>query len=150
MATHLMVTPTDVSPSGFTDGAGHRAGRAAVYNRYLDCATDPVHQDRTQDLEMVFRPLFTTSFLLEDLLADAGWFGADAVVLTSASSKTAYGTAQLLSSRSDPRPAVVGLTSPANLSFVRSLGCYDRVLTYTDADIAPPRSHGHRGPGRGW
>lgn len=137
MATHLAVTPTAVSSSGFTDGAEHRTGLPGVYNRYLNCSEDPIHRDRTEDLEMVLRPLFTTSFLLDDHLAEADWFGAEAVVLTSASSKTAYGTARLLHARGDPRPAVVGLTSPSNLAFVRDLGCYDRVLTYDDATTLP-------------
>jgi hypothetical protein len=73
--------------------------------------------------------LFTTSFLLDDFLADNRFFGARQVVLSSASSKTAYGTAFCLAQRHE-RPAVVGLTSTANTVFTRSLGCYDKVLAY--------------------
>jgi hypothetical protein len=77
---------------------------------------------------MIFRPLFMTAFLLDDFLADNGFFGARAVVLSSASSKTAFGLAFLLRRRSQCE--VVGLTSASNVSFVEGLGCYDRIVTY--------------------
>ena len=79
---------------------------------------------------MLLRPLFATSFLIDDALADEGFGGADRVVLASASSKTAYGTAFMLAGREDIE--VVGLTSPRNADFVRALGCYDEVLTYDE------------------
>ncbi len=137
MATHVDVRPTAVTTGGFTDGEPRRAGQAAAYTRFVDPAQDALHRDGEEDLELLLRPLFTTSFLLEDHLAQGAWQGADAVLLTSASSKTAIGVAHLLSRRPDPRPAVVGLTSPANLGFVRDLGCYDRVLPYEEAASLP-------------
>ena len=48
-------------------------------------------------------------------------------MLSSASSKTAYGTAFLLHGQG---PRVVGLTSAGHEAFTRSLGCYDEVLSY--------------------
>ena len=45
---------------------------------------------------MLLRPLFLTSFLIDDFLADNHFFGARRVVFSSASSKTAYGTAFML------------------------------------------------------
>ena len=90
------------------------------------------------------RPLFSTSFLIDDFLADNEFFGARAVILSSASSKTAYGTAFRLAQRRGTENAVrvVGLTSPANLAFTRELGCYDAVLSYDDipAALADERS----------
>ena len=50
------------------------------------------------------------------------------MVLSGASSKTAYGTAFQLAQREGLE--VVGLTSPGNRAFCESLGCYDRVVTY--------------------
>jgi len=50
-------------------------------------------------------------------------------VLSSASSKTAYAAAFELRGRAGQ---VVGLTSPGNVAFTESLGCYDRVLAYDD------------------
>jgi hypothetical protein len=54
------------------------------------------------------------------------------VILSSASSKTAYGTAFCLALRRGTADAVkvVGLTSPHNLAFTRALGCYDDALIY--------------------
>jgi NADPH:quinone reductase-like Zn-dependent oxidoreductase len=120
-SSHLVVTPGP-GPA-FTDTAPHRAELAAVYNSYLPRVVVDEHEG---DLQLLYRPLFGTAFLLADLLASVD--GAEQVVLSSASSKTAYGTAHLLRDR-----RVVGLTSEANAGFVRSLGCYDDVLPYAEA-----------------
>jgi hypothetical protein len=56
------------------------------------------------------------------------------VLLSSASSKTAYGTAFLLRRRGRE---VVGLTSPANVAFASRLGLYDRVVAYDDLSSLP-------------
>ena len=133
MGTELVVTPTRVGDHGFTDDSAHRAALPAAYNGYTRCSTDPVYDPATEPLQMLFRPLFMTDFVLDDWLADNDFFGAaDGVaVLSSASSKTSFGLAHLLARRSE-RPEIVGLTSAANLDFVEGLGVYDRVLTYDD------------------
>lgn len=137
MATHLLVTPNDVGPRGFTDASTHRRSAAPVYNRYLDGSTDPVAQaSPSSALEVVLRPTFTTSFLLESDLASNAWYGADAIVLTSASSRTAIGAAHVMQTRTQ-RPAIIGLTSGQHLTDVRELGCYDRVLDYDDVASLP-------------
>jgi hypothetical protein len=85
---------------------------------------------------MLYRPLFTTSFLLDDFLDDQSFFGAESVVLTSASSKTALGLAWRLHARRRDRVEIVGLTSPRNRAFVAGLGCYYSCLvgaTHWDA-----------------
>ena len=69
-----------------------------------------------------------TSFFIDDLLADNDFFGARRVILSSASSKTALGTAFLLSKNRDVE--VIALTSPRNVGFVERTGYYDRVVTY--------------------
>jgi hypothetical protein len=56
--------------------------------------------------------------------------GAESIVLSSASSKTAYGTAFELQ-RQGRR--VVGLTSTRIVAFTEGLGCYDSVVSYDDA-----------------
>jgi hypothetical protein len=80
------------------------------------------------------RPLYITSFLIDDFLADNSFFGARRVLLSSASSKTAYGTAFCLSRRrgTDADVLVSGLTSAGNLAFTQGLHCYDNVLAYGD------------------
>ncbi len=130
MATEVVVQPERVSAFGFTDGAAHRSGLAAVYNSLSRCAADNLHHDGKEDLEALLRPLFTTAWLIDDFLADQDFFGAQVMVLSSASSKTAYATAAQLARR--PGLTVVGLTAARNADFVRSLGVYSRVVTYDD------------------
>ncbi|HEX7441345.1 MAG TPA: DUF2855 family protein, partial [Caldimonas sp.] len=80
-----------------------------------------------------------TSFLIDDFLADNAFFGATTVLVSSASSKTAYGLGFCLARRrGEPgAPKVVGLTSPANLAFTRGIGCYDDVVAYADVTTLP-------------
>lgn len=135
MSTHVLLQPVKVSGHGFADGAPHRAELHAVYNQYLRTAADPSYDSAREAEQMLLRPLFTTSFLIDDFLDDNQMFGAQTIVLSSASSKTAYGTAFCLHQRGTVR--VVGLTSPANVEFVRSLGCYDEVVAYDDVASLP-------------
>lgn len=136
MAGHLRVRPVGVSPRGFRDGAVHRSELPAVYNQYQRCAADPGYQPAHEGFIMLFRPLFTTSFFIDDFLAEEHFFGADTVVLSSASSKTAFSLAWLLRQRRGD-VQVLGLTSAHNRAFVESLGCYDRVLSYDDIEALP-------------
>jgi hypothetical protein len=134
MATDVVLQPVRVDAAGFSDGAAHRRELHAVYNQYSRCSADPGYRLEREAEQALLRPLFITSFLIDDFLADNGFFGARTAILSSASSKTAYGTAFCLAQRRGS-PAVVnivGLTSPGNLAFTRSLGCYDQVLSYDD------------------
>jgi hypothetical protein len=131
IADEAVLQPTRVSDAGFFDGAAHRRELHAVYNHYLRCSADPGYSAAHEAEQALLRPLFTTSFLIDDFLADNAFFGARAVILSSASSKTAYGTAFCLAQRAGA-VRVVGLTSPANLAFTRGLGCYDDVRTYDE------------------
>jgi hypothetical protein len=140
MATHLVIEATDVSKRGLRDGAAHRQGVAPVYNAYARVGGDPAYQGRQGDYQALLRPLFMLSFLVDDFLAENDDFGARTVLLSSASSKTAFGLAHLLHTRGRK---VIGLTSSGNTGFVSSLGCYDEVVTYdrvtslpTDAAVA--------------
>ena len=130
--THLVVQAGRTNARGFVDEAAHRTALAAVYNRYVFCATDPDWQPRTEGLQAVLRPLFMTSFLIDDFLADNQFFGAQQMLLSSASSKTAFGTAFCLAQRRGQAgtPRVIGLTSSVNRAFTQGLGCYDEVIGY--------------------
>jgi hypothetical protein len=108
----------------------HRRELPAVYNQYLRTPPDAPHHDET----LLLRPLFATSFLIEAFLAGRRYFDAEAVVLSSASSKTAYGLAFMLA-RAAGAPEVIGLTSARNRAFVEQLGLYDRVLTYHEIEF---------------
>lgn len=128
LATHLRVQAAQVSRGRFVDAAPHRAGLAAIYNQYLRCAADPTYRASDEAALAIVKPLFTTAWLLADFFHEQSWCGAGQLVISSASSKTAYATAWC--ARQLGGVQVVGLTSPANLAFVRGLGCYDRVLAY--------------------
>jgi Protein of unknown function (DUF2855) len=138
MASHVTVTPAKVNAHGFYDAAPHRADLHPVYNQYVATLTDPLYTPSTENIQALLRPLFVTSFLIDDFLADNDFFGAcedgetATMLLSSASSKTAYGTAFQLAQRSGIE--VVGITSASNVDFCKSLGCYHRVLTYDQID----------------
>jgi Protein of unknown function (DUF2855) len=131
MATHLTVVLAKVSASGFADSATHRLPMAAIYNQYSRLAADPEHDPAYVDQRMVFGPLFKTGFLIETFMRREGWFGAEDCVMTSASSKTAMALAHCVKA-SSPGIKRIGLTSAANLAFVRETGLYDQVLSYDD------------------
>jgi hypothetical protein len=128
MSTHVVLEPKQLTARGFIDGASHRQEQHIIYNQYTRCQTDAWHEDGQEDLEALLRPLFATSWLVEDFLADQNFFDADTILLSSASSKTAYATAVQLQHRAGIQ--VVGLTSAANQKFCQHLGCYHQVLTY--------------------
>ena len=137
MATDVVLQPERISAHGFMDAAPHRQGLAAVYNSLSRCAADALHRDGDEDLEALLRPLFTTAWLIDDFLADSSFFGASMLVLSSASSKTAYATAARLAQRTGLD--IVGLTAARNADFVRSLGVYSRVLSYDALDTLVAR-----------
>ena len=139
LSTHLVVKPAKLKSDSFFDGEEHRLTLPPIYNQYLRCTTDPLYRIDTESVQMLLRPLFTTSFLLEDFFRDNDYFGAESIVVTSASSKTAIAAAFMLQRQraQDRSITVIGLTSPANLAFTQGLGCYDRVLSYDQAEQLP-------------
>jgi hypothetical protein len=136
MGTHLDVQPTGVTPGGFSDGAPHRQPMSPIYNQYSRLAADPEHDPAREAERMIFGPLFKTGFLIESMMRRAGWFGAEAAVITSASSKTAMALASVGRDKS-PQVLRIGLTSAGNVDFVRRGGFYDTVLPYDAVDQLP-------------
>jgi uncharacterized protein DUF2855 len=137
MATHLLIEAADVGKRGLRDGAAHRQGVAPVYNAYARVSGNPEFAGRQGDYQALLRPLFMLSFLVDDFLAETEDFGAKRVMLSSASSKTAFGLAHLLHARG---VKVIGLTSASNVKFAQSLGCYDEVVTYDQITTIPADS----------
>jgi len=141
MASHAVLQPVKLSPAGFSDGAAHRAALHAVYNSYQRVNRDPFYTPDSEAAQALLRPLFLTAWLIDDFLADNGFFGTTAdgkrglMLLSSASSKTAVATAAQLAKR--PEVEVIGLTSAGNVAFCESLGIYSRVLTYDQLDALP-------------
>ncbi len=132
MSTHFVAEAVRISDAGFFDGASNRADLSPVYNNYLRVAADAGYDAAREAEQSLLRPLFTTSFLIDDFLEDNEFFGASAVALSSASSKTSLGLAQVLSNRTGDRPRVIGLTSKGNIEFVKGVGYYDDVVAYED------------------
>ena len=136
MANQAVLEPVRADAIGFTDGRAHRRELHSVYNRYMRIAADVTQSAQTDAVQSILKPLVTTSFLIDDFLAAQEFFGATQVLLSSASSKTAWSTAFFLSQRKGgargaiPAPDVVGLTSASRLAFVESLGCYDKAVDY--------------------
>ncbi len=141
MASHAVLQPVKLSAGAFSDGAPHRSPLHAVYNQYQRCSSDPFYTAASEAPQALLRPLFMTAWLIDDFLADNNFFGSaeggarPLLLLSSASSKTAWATAAQLARR--PEVEVVGLTSAGNLAFCDSLGCYSRVLTYAQLDALP-------------
>jgi hypothetical protein len=125
---------------GLRDDGPHRQAHAAVYRRYVETDRDPMYPQGegeeladAEDRHALLRGLFLTGFLADEFLANDDYFGADAVVVLSASSKTAIGFAQ----RASEHAEVLGVTSAGNVDFVRSLGWYADVITYDDVASLP-------------
>ena len=136
MGTHLDVLPGKVSASGFTDTAAHRQPMSPIYNQYSRINADPEH-DATKEAErMLFGPLFKTGFLIEAMFRREDWFGAQNLVMTSASSKTSMSLASVAKDLS-PHIKRIGLTSKGNVAFVANSGLYDEVIAYDDVGNLP-------------
>ena len=135
LADHLVVQPGRVNEKGFLDTSAHRKPLPSAYQGYRATDADPIYDKAKEDEQILFWPLFYTSFLVDDFLADEDFFGAGTMLLSSASSKTAIIAAYLLAQREGIE--VVGLTSPGNTEFVAGLKIYDKVVTYDDVGSLP-------------
>jgi hypothetical protein len=129
-SSSLLVTPKSVNEKGFTDGSPHREALPSAYHRYLVTSEDSFYKADTEDIQMLLRPLFFTSFLIDDQLADEGLTEGGPIVISSASSKTAIAAAFMLARRDGVE--LVGLTSAGNREFVEGLGVYGRTVSYDE------------------
>lgn len=142
MASEVTFTAT-ATRDGFRDDGTHRQAHAPVYRAYVASDRDPYYDAAPdgEDRHAVLRVLFLTGFLADEFFADCGgaggdtYFGAQQVIVVSASSKTAIGFAQRAAKRDGL--TVVGLTSVSNVAFVESLGFYDVVRSYDDIGDLP-------------
>ena len=85
---------------------------------------------------MLYRPLFWTSYWCEDWMYSSNYrAGASRILISSASSKTAFCLAYLIGKRIrcgeiNKDTKVIGLTSKKNVEFTKRLGLYNEVLDY--------------------
>ncbi len=127
-SSHMLVTAASVDEQGFVDGSPHRKALPSAYHRYLATGGDPFYRPDSEEIQMLLRPLFFTSFLIDDQLADDGLIERGPIVISSASSKTAIAAAFLLSRREGVE--LIGLTSTGNAEFVEQRGIYGRTVPY--------------------
>ena len=137
LSSELVVTAGKIHEAGFTDVAPHRRELNAIYNQYTRVGQVAGYEQ--EELNALLRPMFLTAFLIDDFLADNDFFGAEQLVLSSASSKTGYATAFLLNEAQGVRrlDSTVGLTSDSRIEFVESLDCYQQVLAYGEHEQLP-------------
>lgn len=128
-ATELTMTPINVSPLQFTENAAHRRELPATYNHYRRVLAEPGYDRATDPERMLLRPLLVTSFCLWESLRDHDWYGAEQIVVLSASSKTSIGLSYALQD-APSAPSVTGLTSARNLDFLQEVGTYQTSLPY--------------------
>lgn len=133
MASHLVMSPTKINDARLFDGAEHRQELPPVYNSYARVNNEGYYDAAMDDERMALFPLYATSFCLYDFFKDNDWFGANTVIIPSASSKTAIGTAYAIKTDDAP-PPMIGLTSARNKAAVEALKLYDTVLTYDEIE----------------
>ena len=127
-STHLKIQAGNASASNFADISAHRAEYAPVYAQFDRASANPIYEESREDQDSLLRGLFTTSWLVEDFLQVNGFYGAEACLITSASSKTSIALGHSVHTRGEL--AGIGITSPGNVAFCESLGCYEKVVTY--------------------
>ncbi|WOJ92852.1 DUF2855 family protein [Congregibacter variabilis] len=126
-AGSLVMLPVRIDEKTLFDGAEHRQALPPLYNRYQRVRSGGAVE--AEYLQALLGPLYNTSYCLWDQLQDNDYYGAQQVLLLSASSKTSIGLAKALAD-DDKSPPVLGLTSAGNIEFVKSLGYYDDALGY--------------------
>jgi hypothetical protein len=135
MSTHAVLEPGRIRESGFTDVTSYRRELPGVYNEYR------LVRDKDEDRERlvsIFMPLYGTSWLLADWLVEIEFGGAEQLVASSASSKTALGLAHALQEDFGSPIQTIGLTSPRNLEFTKGTRHWDAAVTYDDLDTIDP------------
>jgi hypothetical protein len=127
LAETLDVMPGNISNRGFSDGMPHRANKPAVYNQYHLTTADPLYDLDFEPEQVLFRPTFAPGWWLADFVHRDN---PCAIIMSSASSKSALATACQLRRLGDHR--LIGLTSARNIGYVRGTGLYHDVMDYDD------------------
>lgn len=131
-ADSVVLTPVKVSEQSFIDGSEHRAELPIGYNVYRFADKAGASDIQVDNERALLFPLFLTGFLIWDALQEVNWHGARQVIVLSASSKTSLGLAYAIKEDSNS-PTTIGMTSPGNVDFVKSLNTYDNVSDYDSA-----------------
>jgi hypothetical protein len=129
IARSAVLRPATVDAHGFNVD---RVAAPSIYNQYSLLSQDP-YRASGEEAMVVLRPLYLTGVLLADFIAAMTSDGAaDAIVISSAASKTSLALAFALAETPLRSCAVVGLTSKAHAEFAESVELYTRVIPYSD------------------
>ncbi|KAF9260319.1 hypothetical protein L218DRAFT_1079376 [Marasmius fiardii PR-910] len=167
----LPIDPTDVNKYALYVPRPQFPPDRRLYNQIIRTSTDPLYTPSTEDLQMIYRPLFWTSYWCEDWLfhgspGEGYHGGCDGILISSASSKTAFCFAYCVRNRrqketekrggesrrkgsGDNALKLIALTSKKNLRFTEHLGLYDEVHDY-DSLSSHPSFHGDRERPQRW
>ncbi len=129
IANFLKIKAERITANGFKEVSPHRLELPFTYNTYIRVPRPAKLTPELEDADMLMRPLFYTSYMLADFLEDNDFFGAEQLIFSSASSKTAYGTVYSLR-QFERQPRFIGITSGRNQEFVDSCKLYDQSVTY--------------------
>jgi len=132
MASEAVLTAGHIGPGGFTDVTPRRTTLPPIYNHYQRIEALHDYRPADHDYWPVFRPLFLTGWMIADQFEDDSDYGAEQILIASASSKTAIGLGFSLAQRQGHRPQTIGLTSKANVADLDAQRIYDRVIAYED------------------
>lgn len=137
LSTYLLAKMDKVSPASCMDMTASRDTIPAFYREYARATAEPGYHPDFDDMQSLLRPVIGTSFLLEHYITRHDFYGAQNIIITSASSKTAFGFGHFLTNEHSDKCRAIGLTSKGNKAFVEKTGCYDAVFTYDEIDQLP-------------
>ena len=140
LSTYILAKMDKVNAVKCADMSPSRDSIPEFYREYARAAAEPGYHPDFDDIQSLLRPVISTSFLLENYITRHDFYGVKNIVITSASSKTAFGFGHFLTHNHKDKCRAIGLTSARNKAFVEKTGCYSDVLTYDEIDRLPLES----------
>jgi hypothetical protein len=129
LASHALLQPSTIRGQGFVEVSSRRSKLPGGYNVYTRLKALADYRAEDRDWWPIYRPLFLTGWLITDQFEDDQDYGADAVIVSGASSKTALSFAHTMKARGHG-PRLIGLASSRSRDFTQATGLYDDVVDY--------------------
>jgi hypothetical protein len=127
IAKYYCLSPINVNSVTFYVSRKHLPEDRIVYSQYFRQDGDSEYSALQEDHMIIFRPLWGTAYFLDDYLNENKFFNGENVLISSASSKTAYCLAILLKKRNKN---IIALTSARNINFIKGLALYNQIFDY--------------------
>ncbi|MEM9846860.1 MAG: DUF2855 family protein [Bacteroidota bacterium] len=128
-AKQIKMRPVGIKQKRFIDGSEHRSSLPAGYNVYTRVKYETGYDATFDQARMLLFPLHITSYFIWDMLQENNWYGAEQIIILSASSKTSTGLGYALQADKNA-PKTVGVTSASHLASVEQINIYDQCFTY--------------------